>query len=119
MAGRLSATRLSEAERSAALQRLPAWRLVEGREAITRTFTFADFNMAFGWMARVAMLAERMDHHPEWQNVYRTVVVTLATHDAGGLTARDIGMAEAIERMALGFAREGESAHMPGESPAR
>lgn len=85
---------------AAALAKLPAWRAVEGRDAITRTFTFADFNQAFGFMTRVALVAERMDHHPEWTNVYKTVTVTLASHDAGGVTDRDIRLAEAMDRIA-------------------
>ena len=74
--------------------------MVEGRDALTKTFTFADFNAAFGWMARVALVAEKMDHHPEWFNVYRTVTVTLSTHDAGGLTGLDVALAQAMDRMA-------------------
>ena len=70
---------------------------VQGRDAIMRKFEFKDFNQAFGFMARVALLAEKMDHHPEWFNVYKTVDVTLATHDAGGVTENDIRMAKAME----------------------
>jgi 4a-hydroxytetrahydrobiopterin dehydratase len=91
---------LAENERQAALGRVPQWQPVEGRDAITRTFRFADFNAAFGFMTRVALAAEKMDHHPEWSNVYRTVTIILSTHDAGGLTARDIALAEAIDRIA-------------------
>ncbi len=91
---------LSDDERRVALDRVPQWQPVEGRDAITRNFRFADFNAAFGFMARVALVAEKMDHHPEWSNVYRTVTVTLSTHDAGGLTALDIALAEAIDRIA-------------------
>lgn len=91
---------LGSEARAAALAKLPAWRAVEGRDAITRTFTFADFNQAFGFMTRVALVAERMDHHPEWTNVYKTVTVTLASHDAGGVTERDIRLAEAMDRIA-------------------
>jgi len=91
---------LTPQERTEALARLPAWRVAEGRDAITRTFTFADFNAAFGFMTRAALVAEKMDHHPEWTNVYRTVTVTLSTHDAGGLTARDIALGEAMDRIA-------------------
>jgi 4a-hydroxytetrahydrobiopterin dehydratase len=87
-------------ERQAALGRVSNWQPVEGRDAITRTFRFADFSAAFGFMTRVALVAEKMDHHPEWSNVYRTVTITLSTHDAGGLTARDIALAEAIDRIA-------------------
>ena len=91
---------LTQEERSAALARIPQWQPVEGRDAVTRTFRFADFNAAFGFMSRVALVAEKMDHHPEWSNVYRTVTITLSTHDAGGLTARDIALAEAADRIA-------------------
>ena len=94
--------KLNESERAAALQRLPGWRLVDGRDAIARTFTFADFNAAFGFMTRAALLAEKMNHHPEWSNVYKTVNVTLTTHDAGGLTQRDIALAEAMDKIAGG-----------------
>ncbi len=82
----------------AALDGLPGWTLVDGREAIVRNFVFADFNAAFGFMTRVAMLAEKLDHHPEWFNVYRRVDVTLATHDVAGVTALDIEMAQAMNR---------------------
>lgn len=96
------AGRLSEGERAAALASLPEWRLADGREAIVRRFQFRDFSEAFGWMARVALLAEKMDHHPEWTNVWRTVDVVLTTHDAGGLTGKDIRLAEAMDRLAGG-----------------
>lgn len=88
--------------RLAALKELTLWREVPGRDVIARKFEFRDFNEAFGFMTRVALLAERMDHHPEWVNVYRTVDVRLTTHDAGGLTERDIRMAKAMD----GYARE-------------
>jgi 4a-hydroxytetrahydrobiopterin dehydratase len=84
------------------LAKLSGWQDVTGRNAITKTFVFADFNAAFGFMTRAALVAEKMDHHPEWSNVYKTVVVTLSTHDAGGVTARDIALAEAMERIAAG-----------------
>jgi 4a-hydroxytetrahydrobiopterin dehydratase len=80
--------------------RLPGWRLVDGRDAISKTFTFKDFSAAFGFMARVALAAERMNHHPEWLNVWNRVEVTLSTHDAGGLTERDLKLAEAMDRIA-------------------
>ena len=86
--------------RDAALAKLPAWTAVEDRDAITRTFEFADFNQAFGFMARAALVAEKMDHHPEWTNVYKTVTVVLTSHDAGGVTRRDIELAEAMDRIA-------------------
>jgi 4a-hydroxytetrahydrobiopterin dehydratase len=94
------ATRLSETERTQALAHLTGWALVEGREAIRKTFVFRDFNEAFGFMARCALVAERMDHHPEWSNVYKTVDVTLATHDAAGLTELDVRLAQAMDRIA-------------------
>jgi 4a-hydroxytetrahydrobiopterin dehydratase len=92
--------RLSTADRAAALGSLAQWREVEGRNAISRRFVFADFNQAFGWMTRVALVAEKLDHHPEWSNVYKTVDVTLTTHDAGGVTRLDIALASAMERLA-------------------
>jgi len=94
------AGKLTEPERRTALEKLSDWRLTEGRDAIQKTFTFNDFNQAFGFMARAAMVAEKMDHHPEWSNVYKTVEVTLSSHDAGGLTERDIALAEAMDRIA-------------------
>jgi 4a-hydroxytetrahydrobiopterin dehydratase len=93
-------TKLSREARSAALAKLASWQEVSGRDAIAKTFVFADFNEAFGFMTRAALIAEKMDHHPEWSNVYKTVVVTLTTHDAGGITARDIALAEAMNRIA-------------------
>jgi len=90
--------KLAGAARTEALSGLSGWREVEGRDAIAKTFTFEDFNQAFGWMSRVALVAEKMDHHPEWSNVYRTVEVTLSTHDAGGLTARDVALARAMDQ---------------------
>jgi len=94
--------RLTDAERSAALAELPGWALVEGRDAMRKSFRFADFSAAFGFMARVALAAEKLDHHPEWSNVYNRVEVLLSTHDAGGLTARDLALARAIEAAAAG-----------------
>lgn len=76
---------------------LPAWRLLPDRDAIARDFKFKDFSAAWGFMARVALLAERYDHHPEWSNVYNRVSITLTTHDAGGLSARDVALAQAID----------------------
>jgi 4a-hydroxytetrahydrobiopterin dehydratase len=86
--------------RKTALGRLKGWSEVAGRDAITKKFIFADFNQAFGFMTRVALVAEKLDHHPEWFNVYKTVEVTLSTHDAGGLTERDIKLAELMDRLA-------------------
>jgi 4a-hydroxytetrahydrobiopterin dehydratase len=90
---------LSEAERADALDGLPDWDYDEARDAIARTFTFADFSEAFAFMTRVALLAEKADHHPEWSNVWNRVEITLTTHDAGGLSGRDVEMAEAIEQL--------------------
>lgn len=92
--------RLSRTEITEALAGLPGWSLTEGREAIAKRFVFADFNAAFGFMARVALVAEKLDHHPEWSNVYRTVDVVLSTHDAGGLTALDVSLARAMDGFA-------------------
>jgi len=86
--------------RTAALGRLEGWRAVDNRDAITKSYTFKNFNAAFGFMTRVALVAERMNHHPEWCNVWNRVDITLSTHDAGGLTERDIKLAEAIDRIA-------------------
>jgi len=94
------AERLSAEARKSALKDLPGWADTPGREAIARTFTFKDFNEAFGFMARAALVAEKSDHHPEWRNVYKTVEVMLATHDAGGVTALDIDLATAMNGIA-------------------
>ena len=94
------ADKLSDTERATALAELDGWTEVEGRDAIAKTFTFSDFSEAWGWMSRAALLAEQMNHHPEWFNVYRTVEVTLSTHDAGGLTRLDIDLATAMDRLA-------------------
>lgn len=92
--------KLSGEARKAALGRLKGWSEVAGRDAISRKFVFADFNEAFGFMTRAALVAEKLDHHPEWFNVYKTVEVTLSTHDAGGVTERDIQLAEAMNKIA-------------------
>lgn len=89
--------RLTPTERTATLARLGHWQAVDGRDAITRTFLFKDFNAAFGFMVRAALVAEKLDHHPEWFNVWNKVVVTLSTHDAGGLTTLDVTLAEAMD----------------------
>ena len=94
------AEKLTGEARKSALARLKDWREVEGRDAISRTFVFKDFNQAFGFMTRAALVAEKLDHHPEWSNVYKTVVVTLSTHDAGGLTALDVKLAETMDQLA-------------------
>src|SRR5213594_3530502 len=90
------AERLSAEARKSALAELPGWSETPGREAIGRTFIFKDFNEAFGFMSRAALVAEKSDHHPEWKNVYKTVEVVLATHDAGGVTRLDIDLAKAM-----------------------
>lgn len=92
--------KLSADERTTAVAQLDGWGDVDGRDAIQKTFTFKDFNQAFGFMGRVAMMAEKMDHHPEWFNVYKTVDVTLATHDAGGITELDIKLATFMDKAA-------------------
>ena len=86
--------------RKSALTELKNWRELPGRDAITRKFVFRDFNEAFGFMARVALVAEKMDHHPEWSNVYKTVDVVLSTHDAGGVTEKDVALANAMDTFA-------------------
>ena len=90
---------LDAAARAALAQDLPQWRLVEGRDAIQRSFRFGDFSEAWGFMTRAALLAEKADHHPEWFNVYNRVDVVLTTHDAGGLSARDVALAAAMDRL--------------------
>jgi 4a-hydroxytetrahydrobiopterin dehydratase len=94
------AEKLSGDARKSALARVKGWREVAGRDAITRKFVFKDFSEAFGFMARAALVAEKLDHHPEWSNVYKTVEVTLSTHDAGGLTELDVKLAEAMDKLA-------------------
>ena len=91
--------KLTNAERAALPTTLPQWRLVSGRDAIARDFAFADFSAAWAFMTRVALLAEKHDHHPEWSNVWNRVSITLATHDAGGLSARDVALAKAIDTL--------------------
>ena len=91
--------KLDDAQRSALLARFPAWTHEPTRDAITRQFKFDDFAQAFGFMASVAIIAEKMDHHPEWSNVYNRVDILLTTHDADGLSERDAKLAEAIEAL--------------------
>ncbi len=93
----MSLPRLTDAEVSALIAEIPDWTLRADGKAITRTFKFADFNAAFAFMTRVALYADKADHHPEWFNVYNRVEMTLTTHDADGLSARDAAMARAIE----------------------
>lgn len=89
--------KLDDRERTALLARFPDWTHDAGRDAISRQFKFRDFAAAFGFMASVAIVAEKMDHHPEWSNVYNRVDITLTTHDCDGLSERDAKLAEAIE----------------------
>ena len=90
---------LSQVERLAALAKLQDWTSTRDGKAIARSFRFVDFNEAFGFMTRVALLADKADHHPEWSNVYNRVEITLTTHDAGGLSERDVAMAKAIDAL--------------------
>jgi 4a-hydroxytetrahydrobiopterin dehydratase len=92
--------RLTDEERAAALAALPEWELDADRDAIVRRFTFADFSAAFGFMTRVALAAEKADHHPIWSNAWNRVDIVLTTHDAGGLSARDVALARVIDRVA-------------------
>ena len=94
------ADKLTGETRKAALATIPGWTQLMERDAIFRKFVFKDFNEAFGFMTRAALIAEKRDHHPEWLNVYKTVEVTLATHDAGGLTEKDIALAKAMDKLA-------------------
>lgn len=97
---------LSDSERAEILPALDGWTLVEGRDALHKRFVFDDFNAAFGWMARVALVAEQMNHHPEWFNVYNKVDVTLSTHDANGLTRRDVELAQRMDQFASGLTKD-------------
>ena len=94
------AQKLTGEARKAAMAKLAGWSEVDGRDAIAKTFVFEDFNQAFGFMTRAALVAEKMDHHPEWRNVYRTVEVVLSTHDAGGVTALDVDLAKSMNEIA-------------------
>jgi 4a-hydroxytetrahydrobiopterin dehydratase len=96
----IMSAKLTGDARKSALAGLKGWSEAAGRDAITKKFVFKDFSQAFGFMARAALVAEKMDHHPEWFNVYKTVDVTLSTHDAGGLTGRDVKLAEAMDKFA-------------------
>jgi 4a-hydroxytetrahydrobiopterin dehydratase len=96
----MQVSRLDEADRAAVLEQLPLWSYDADAKGIRRTIRFADFAEAFGFMARVAILAEKADHHPEWFNVYNRVEILLATHDAGGLSQRDVELASAIDAIA-------------------
>lgn len=95
-------SRLSSEARRAFFAEFPGWEEAPGRDAARKTFRFADFNAAFGFMTRVALRADKVDHHPEWSNVYDRVEITLTTHDAGGLSERDVALARFIEAAARG-----------------
>jgi len=94
---------LTDQERAELLPTLLEWTLVHDRDAIHKRFVFQDFNAAFAWMTRVALVAEQMNHHPEWFNVYNKVDVTLSTHDAHGLTRRDVELAQRMDMFAVGL----------------
>jgi len=91
---------LNSAERAELAKNLPDWYQASGQDALVRTFKFKDFVEAFGFMTQVALLAEKMDHHPEWSNVYNRVEILLTTHDCKGLSARDVALARSIDRLA-------------------
>lgn len=93
-------TRPAKMDLTDVLAELPLWQAVEAKEAISRTFVFKDFSQAFGFMTQIALAAERMDHHPEWFNVYNRVEVVLTTHDAGGVTALDLELARLMDHLA-------------------
>ena len=102
--------KLDKAARARAMSTLDGWKKTRGRDAIEKTFVFKDFNASFAWMSRVAMMAEKLDHHPEWSNVYKTVEVTLTTHDAGGLSDLDVKMARFMDKTAGAAGRTKRSA---------
>ena len=95
---------LTPKDRADILPKLKGWQMVDGRDAISKRFIFTDFNQAFGFMTRVALEAEKMDHHPEWSNVYRTVDILLTSHDVKGLSERDVSLARVIDMIAADFA---------------
>jgi 4a-hydroxytetrahydrobiopterin dehydratase len=94
------AAKLTGEARGRLLAELQGWRVADGRDAIVKSFKFKDFNQAFAFMTRIALMAEKMDHHPEWSNVYNKVDILLSSHDAGGLTERDIRLAKFIDQVA-------------------
>lgn len=94
---------LTAKDRAEILPKLSGWQIVDGRDAIAKRFIFTDFNQAFGFMTRVALEAEKMDHHPEWSNVYRTVDILLTSHDVKGLSERDVALARFIDMIASDF----------------
>ena len=91
--------KLTHDDRAGLATAVPGWTLVPDRDAIRRTLRFADFSAAWGFMSRVALLAEKHDHHPEWSNVWNRVEIVLSTHDAGGLTSKDVALARAIDKL--------------------
>jgi 4a-hydroxytetrahydrobiopterin dehydratase len=95
--------KLDDAARAEALAGLAGWRTLTERDALARDYVFTDFSAAFGFMARVALIADKMNHHPEWSNLYNRVAVVLTTHDAGGVTARDVELAREMDRIARDF----------------
>ena len=95
----MAVEKLSEEERKSWLDALDGWEMSQDRDAIERTFKFKDFSEAWGFMSRVALIAEKHDHHPEWSSVYNTVEIALTTHDADGLSMRDVEMAKAINAL--------------------
>ena len=100
MTAKLTGAKLTGGARAAALASLKEWKEVPGRDAIQRSLKFADFNQAWGFMTRVALAAEKADHHPEWSNVYSKVEIVLSTHDAGGLSDKDVALAKFIDSAA-------------------
>lgn len=96
----MAAEKLDPEQRRALAVRVPDWAMTEGRDAIQRTIVLKDFSAAFALMTRVALVAEKLDHHPEWRNVWNRVEITLSTHDSGGLTLLDVTLAEAIDKIA-------------------
>jgi 4a-hydroxytetrahydrobiopterin dehydratase len=90
--------KLSITDRSAAIKKLKGWQLVKDRNAISKTFEFKNFNQAFSWMTAMALYAEKLDHHPEWFNVYNKVIITLSTHDVGGVSNLDIKLAKQMDK---------------------
>lgn len=96
----MTTNKLSGTTRSEALAKLAGWTEVSGRDAIQKSFKFADFNQAWGFMTRIALAAEKADHHPEWSNVYNRVEIVLSTHDAGGVSEKDIALAKFIDSVA-------------------
>ena len=90
--------KLSITDRNAAIKKLKGWQLVKDRNAISKTFEFKNFNQAFSWMTAMALYAEKLDHHPEWFNVYNKVIITLSTHDVGGVSNLDIKLAKQMDK---------------------